>query len=311
LHHYVKADRQALDVPPLLATHSSGFTQQMLVDRGTGSVHMGFAYNELSPGGAIDAHVHSREESFYLVDGHPHLTMLGQTFELGPDHCGLIPVGVPHAWTNPAGTVARWGEMMAPVPRLDNRPPDTFFVEPLRAGEPAPIDLRDPRTRHLFRLDPGQMDTQALGRGARVDAPTVSSSMATALLAYSGIAVKMLVDQRLDCQLSTMFMVEYQPGGVAHPHDHPFEELYWILEGEVELIADDVTHNLTPGDVLWTGAGCIHAAYNRTDTTVRWLETQAPVPPPQYSYRFDRDWDYLAGAAGDTASGAALPGERR
>ena len=56
------------------------------------------------------------------------------------------------------------------------------------------------------------------------DAPKVSASMATALLVYSGIALKMLVDQRLDAALHTMFMVEYEPGGNAHPHDHPLED---------------------------------------------------------------------------------------
>ena len=42
------------------------------------------------------------------------------------------------------------------------------------------------------------MELDRLKVGAAVDEPTVSASMATALLAYSGIAVKMLVDQRLD-----------------------------------------------------------------------------------------------------------------
>jgi hypothetical protein len=37
----------------------------------------------------------------------------------------------------------------------------------------------------------------------------------------------------------------------------------------------------------------VHAFYNRTDARVRWLETQAPQPPRQHSYRFNRDWDYL------------------
>ena len=83
------------------------------------------------------------------------------------------------------------------------------------------------------------MDVDNLKLGAAVDAPTVSASMATALLAYSGIAVKMLVDPRLGAVLHTMFMVEYQPGGVAQPHDHPLEEAYYILEGEVEAMADD------------------------------------------------------------------------
>ena len=92
-------------------------------------------------------------------------------------------------------------------------------------------------------------------------APTVSGSMATAVLAYSGIAVKMLVDQRLDAQLHTMFIVDYQPGACANPHDHPFEESYYILEGEVDVVADGDRYTLRPGDVFWTGTGCVHAFY--------------------------------------------------
>jgi quercetin dioxygenase-like cupin family protein len=169
------------------------------------------------------------------------------------------------------------------------------------------VDIRDPRTRTFFRLGSGEMDVESLKVGAAVDAPTVSASMATALLAYSGIAVKMLVDQRLDAALLTMFMVEYQPGGVAHPHDHPFEETYYILEGEVEAVADDKRYTLSPGDLFWTGVGSVHAFYNTSGNTVRWLETQAPQPPVRHSYRFARDWDYLKekGAERATAGVAA------
>ena len=88
------------------------------------------------------------------------------------------------------------------------------------------------------------MEVDNLKVGAPVDAPTVSASMATALLAYSGIAVKMLVDQRLGAVLHTMFMVEYQPGGAAAPHDHPFEETYYLLDGEVDATADDEVFTL-------------------------------------------------------------------
>ena len=137
------------------------------------------------------------------------------------------------------------------------------------------------------------MELDRLKVGAAVDEPTVSASMATALLAYSGIAVKMLVDQRLDAQLHTMFMVEYEPGGVAHPHDHPLEEAYVILEGEVEAEADGERYQLRAGDAFWTGVGCVHAFYNTSGAPVRWLETQAPQPPARHSYRFNRDWEYL------------------
>jgi len=183
--------------------------------------------------------------------------------------------------------------MLAPQPRAGGMADDTFFVGPPLREEIREFDIRDPRSRHLFRLDDADIELERLKMGSRVDAPTVSASMATALLAYSGIAVKMLVDQRLDAQLSTMFMVEYQPGGVAHPHDHPFEESYLVLEGDVEAVADGRRYVLGPGDLFWTGVGCVHAFYNKTDCRVRWLETQAPQPPARHSYRFSRDWEYL------------------
>ena len=118
--------------------------------------------------------------------------------------------------------------------------------------------------------------------------------MATALLVYSGISLKMLVDQRLDAALHTMFMVEYEPNANAHPHDHPLEEAYYVMHGEVEAWADDEKYLMKPGDFLWAGVGCTHAFYNRSNTTVRWLETQSPQPPARNSYRWARDWEYVA-----------------
>jgi quercetin dioxygenase-like cupin family protein len=90
-----------------------------------------------------------------------------------------------------------------------------------------------------------------------------------------------------------MFMVEYQPGGVAHPHDHPLEESYVVLSGSVEAVADGARYTLRAGDAFWTGVGCVHAFYNTSESTVRWLETQSPQLPPRYGYRFTRDWEYL------------------
>src|SRR3984893_14495788 len=143
--------------------------------------------------------------------------------------------------------------MRASQPRFEGPADDTFFIGPPVNDEVEELDIRDPRSRHLFRLAESDIALESLRTGACVDAPTVSASMATALLAYSGITVKMLVDKRLDAQLSTLFMVEYQPGGVAHPHDHPFEESYFILAGEIEAVADGANYVLHRGDLFWTG----------------------------------------------------------
>jgi mannose-6-phosphate isomerase-like protein (cupin superfamily) len=246
----------------------------------------------------VETHVHSFEESFYVLEGRIRVTSHGETREFGPDYCGVIPVGIAHSIANSADVEAKWIEMVAPRPRGLTEPADTFFIRGEEAdGAPGRVlagsAVRDPRARHFFRLLPEEMDVAALQRGSDAEAETVSASMATALLVYSGITVKMLVDQRLGAQLLTMFMVEYQPGGVAHPHDHPFEEAYLILEGEIEAVADGRRYTLRPRDVFWTGVGSVHAFYNTSNANVRWLETQAPQPPTQHSYRFDRDWEYL------------------
>jgi len=102
------------------------------------------------------------------------------------------------------------------------------------------------------------MDLRRLSGGSDVNAPTVSPSMATALLAYSGIGVKMLIDQQRGAQLHTMFVVDYQPTAIAHPHDHPFEEAYVFVEGEVHALVDGNPMVLHPGDVLWAGVGADH-----------------------------------------------------
>jgi quercetin dioxygenase-like cupin family protein len=273
----------------------------VLVGGHNGSTHTGLTLVELAEG-HVDSHLHSFETSFYVLEGEPVLYLGEHGVRLEPGACGSIPVGVAHAWR--AGDRARWIEMASPRPRGPELPPDTFFLGPAPEAEPAALDLRDPRNRNLFLLRDSDMDLDRLKTGSRVDAPTVSASMATAALAYSGITVKMLVDKRLDAQLQTMFMVHYEPGAVAHPHDHPFEESYVMLEGQVDVVADDVRYTLRPGDVFWTAVGCIHAFYETTGNTVLWLETSAPGPPDRHSYRFERDWDYLAAKLGPVGSAA-------
>jgi quercetin dioxygenase-like cupin family protein len=299
VHHVLRADD--ISPQPAYPSTSSGFARCSMVDAAAGSVHMGVGSCALGDGGSVDEHVHSFEESFYVLEGSPVVVLDGRAHLLRPGASGVVPVGVPHACAGRPGQTARWIDMYAPQPRVDAAGgEDTFFVGPAPTDlDPAPLDVRDPRTRNLFRLDEGQMELDRLKAGAAVDEPTVSASMATALLAYSGIAVKMLVDQRLDAQLHTMFMVEYEPGGIAHPHDHPLEEAYVILEGEVEAHADGEQYVLQAGDVFWTAVGCVHAFYNRTDGRVRWLETQAPQPPARHSYRFNRDWEYLQNLLAD------------
>jgi quercetin dioxygenase-like cupin family protein len=289
---YTLIRHEDIELTPALPDRSQGLTRAVLIGAHTGSTHTGLMLVELA-GGHVDTHLHSFESSFYVLSGEPVLYLDGHGVALRPGACGAIPVGVAHAWR--AADASRWIEMASPRPRAPGlQPSDTFFVGPAPDDPPLPLDLRDPRNRNLFLLGEDDMNLGRLQEGATVSAPTVSASMSTAALAYSGITVKMLVDKRLDAQLHTMFMVAYQPGGIAHPHDHPFEESYYMLDGEIDVVADGDRHTLRPGDTFWTGVGCSHAFYETKGGTALWLETSAPGPPDRHAYRFDRDWDYLA-----------------
>src|SRR5712692_6354506 len=128
MHHASKIDEAAAQTPRLYQSHSTGFRRATFVDRAMGSVHMGVGVCFLASGGGIQPHVHSFEESFYILEGSVTAQIGDKTYELGPGNFGLIRTGVPHAWRNANGQSARWLEMQAPQPRPVEYGNDTIFV---------------------------------------------------------------------------------------------------------------------------------------------------------------------------------------
>ena len=276
-------------VPPGLEGHVKGFRRWTVVDEGGGAVHTGFGIGEMEPDGRLDWHVHSYEESLYVIDGEVVLYTPEAAARLVKGDYALIPLGQAHALANLSSDTARWAALSAPVPRAAHGG-DTYLVRALPEIEAVPVDARDPRTRCFGHIEPEHMDPGKQSQALLA----VSASMRSALLVYSGITVKMMIDSDLGAQLSTMFMVQYDAlKGVIGGHDHPLEETYLILDGEVDAWFDGEQYHMGPGDVAWAGVGCVHAFANPADVPVRWLETQSPAPPARHSYRFERDWDYL------------------
>jgi quercetin dioxygenase-like cupin family protein len=290
--HVVRLAAQARPTAP--AGAADGYTVWSAVDETSpGAVHTGFDICELAGGGTVPAMVASYEQSLHLLAGEVVLQTGEGAALLRPGDYGLVPVGVAHAWRNEGREPARWVRMLAPQPRARHGG-DALPVPALPATPAIPVDPRDPRTRRYGHIEPSNMDVSRQSQ----DQLALSASMRTALLVYSGITVKMMVDSDLGADLTTMFMVQYAPDGVAGPHDHPFEETYLFLEGRAEATFDGQVHELGPGDVAFAGVGCVHGFRNLGDGPLRWLETQAPQPPARHSYRFRRDWDYLGAATG-------------
>ena len=114
----------------------------------------------------------------------------------------------------------RWAEMQAPVP--GSRYADDTALVDLPAGRTRSRRRTGPAHRRFGNIAPGHMDVGQAEPGAA----RRLGEHATALLVYSGITVKMMVDTDLGAQLTTMFMVHYDPTAWPGAYDHPFEETY-------------------------------------------------------------------------------------
>ena len=286
MHHFGHFDDSALTHPAVYLGHSEGYRQAELVNRGTGSVHTGLSINDLPAGGSIDPHVHAFEEGFYILHGEAVVTINGTAYRLVAGDYGAVKVGTPHAWRAAGAGPVRWLQMAAPQPKPPGAERDTFF---LRGGLQArgyertdapPLDLSDTKGNLLGHFDAGQIPPPAERQGA--------------VAGLEGVFLKWLVDEAFGAAHHRLLFIEYQPGVSIARHDHTFEEAYFILSGEVQGTLDGRTYTARPGDVLWTGVGCVHTFVNAGREPVRWLETFAPQPPRENVFRFMAEWDRKA-----------------
>ena len=57
-------------------------------------------------------------------------------------------------------------------------------------------------------------------------------------------------------------LLEFEPGARVPVHDHPHEQLGYVVEGELVLEIDGVEHRLRPGDGYRIAGGTPHAAWS-------------------------------------------------
>ena len=281
MHHFGRFEESALRAHPAFEGHSEGYRCAWLVDHTSGSVHTGLSMNELAAGGEIHPHVHSFEEGFYILSGEVVIAINDQAYLLRAGDYGVAKVGALHAWRNIANAPVRWFQMNAPQPKPTGKERDTFFQKGAKAPSHAtPLDLNDLRGNLLGHFDEtmippvGQRTNDAAG--------------------LEGVFLKRMIDEHYGSRHHRMLFIEYQPGVSIALHDHTFEEAYFLLSGEVQGVLDGKTYLAKPGDVLWTGVGCVHSFANVGDKPVRWLETFAPIPPKENVFRFMRDWEKRA-----------------
>jgi len=271
--HHVGRLPETPSRPGVYTGHGDGYARFPIVDRAVGSVHQTVAVAELAPGGRVDLHAHAYEEAIYVLEGAVVLSVARTDELLNVDDFAFVQAGVAHSLENRSEEPVRWYELGAP--QASDGFEDTAFL-----GEsPTEMDVDVPFRRGYF--DAGEL-------------PPPSDTLGLAGFGAAnvgGASLKMLVERELGASQFNLFVVEYVPGGLIKEHDHPFEESFFFVSGEIEAVLDGTTYNLGAGDYCWSGSASMHAFTNRSDAPVRWIETQVPQPPLRHQARFRGDWE--------------------
>jgi quercetin dioxygenase-like cupin family protein len=261
------------------AGRSEGLARFPLIDRDAGSAHQALTIGELAAGGRVDLHLHAFEEGLYVLSGSLELEVGGERDRLEADDYAFVERGVAHALANPASDTVRWLEVSAPQPGADLE--DTVFPQ----GEPPQAEVELPYRRERFDASQLPAPSSAIGL-AGFGAANVG-----------GASLKILIQRDFGASQFNLMVVEYVEGGAIKEHDHPFEEAFFFLSGEIEAVLDGKRYTLRAGDYCWSAVGSMHTFVNRRAEPVRWLETQVPQPPSRHQARFKGDWEQLISTA--------------
>ena len=89
-------------------------------------------------------------------------------------------------------------------------------------------------------------------------------------------------------------VADLDPGGAVDRHLHAFEEVIYVLEGELVLdIAGELEH-LASDDYVFVDRGVAHELRNESTVAARWFEVSAPQPGGDL-----KDTVFVAGAEPD------------
>jgi len=276
LHFYVgKFEASRFAVPGLYATHSEGFERVSLTHRATGSVHAEACVSRLRTGGSVATCVHAYEKGIYVFEGELELLRSGEALRLPADSYALIPYATPHAFRNRGRQPAQWFEILAPQPKPQSALRDTFFT----GNDAWPETIHDatavPAPRACGSFNPQN------------PLPRMSSEL------QQGLSVYRFMERQFGATCFFMMRGEMSAGAYRTRHDHPLEEFYLGLSGEVIMDIEDQSFRLGAGDVAWTGVGTSHAFRHTGQAPFRWLETQTPQFPAHHGTRNYVEWEKL------------------
>ena len=94
-------------------------------------------------------------------------------------------------------------------------------------------------------------------------------------IAHGGAVATMLLDSSV---LQGILFLAYgvlKPGKVAELHTDPYEEIYYLLQGQGTITVGDEQQKVTAGDAIWLPYGLPHSLVNDGDEDCIILVTAA------------------------------------
>src|ERR1700752_1076630 len=98
--HVASVNWSFADQPAPTSATMHGLARNVLVGAAQGAVHTELAVTVLQPGGWLQRHFHSFEESLYVLEGELLMHLDGRAFRLQKGDFTLQPVGIWHALGN-------------------------------------------------------------------------------------------------------------------------------------------------------------------------------------------------------------------
>jgi quercetin dioxygenase-like cupin family protein len=205
----------------------------------------------LPPGGeGPPRHVHTGDQLFYVLRGELTVELGEAEHRVPPDSMVFIPAGLPHRNTNRGSAHEVHLEMIVPPPHR---------------GQP------------LFHPHPERVGT--------ADQPGVVRALDTAAFAESanlkGFATQRLATRSNGSGHVQLYVAEVQPGASGPDwHIHRFEQLYFILAGELTVDVADQHVVAGAGSLVYLPAGVPHRNTNAGAVAERHIALLIPEPGP-------------------------------
>jgi mannose-6-phosphate isomerase-like protein (cupin superfamily) len=199
-------------------------------------------------------HTHASDQIYAVLEGTTTVELGAEERAVGPLGSVFIPAGVPHHNRNDGDVDEVHIEVIAPG----------GFLQPIAT----PTD-----------------STDAKGLPYRTTEPAATNGNG------GGFATTYLVNRESGSLHASVYLAELAPGASGPPlHVHDFDQLYFVIEGTLEVQIGLAEHVVGANTLVVLPAGVPHKQRNASDTAVE-RHLTILVPEPELPHSPEHPWD--------------------